>query len=226
MYLESGVRAHFINALFRDTTVANGNGGAVSLRSDFVRSNGTDQTTAEFTRCSFNDFHADFAGQAVFNSIGRLRLTDTHLAGDEAPLPVSTVFDFGGSSDCKSGCPAGSYGTCEAVDNCYSCIIGACTPCSRGTYGPEAGAVKEAQCLPCPSGTFSSAEGAAGCDECVAGSYVTLLDRDPDGIGVSAGGNMCELCPAGRESTESGSESCRACSAGENSETGKACALW
>ena len=199
----------------------------MTLASDFSALNETDRTAAEFTRCSFEDFHADFYGQAVYNSIGRLRLTDSNLAPtDGSTLALGTVLDFGGSSDCQSGCPSGSYGTCEAVDNCFSCVIGACSPCPRGTYRAEPGAVEEAQCLPCPSGMFSGAEGAAECDECGAGSYVTLLERDPDGIGVGLGGEICELCPAGRESTASGSVSCSACSAGETSTGGEPCMAW
>ena len=217
--------------MFRHSTVANGNGGIVTLASDFVRTNGTEQTTAEFTRCTFDYFHADFTGQAVFNSLSQLSIFDTHLTlANGTSFAPDTVFDFGGSSDCQSGCPAGSYGTCEAVDNCYSCVIGACTPCPRGTYRAEPGAVEEAQCLPCPTGTFSSAEGAAECDECAVGSYVTLLERDPDGIGVGLGGEICELCPAGRQSTKSGSESCSACPPGEASQsasaTGEPCTSW
>ena len=217
----------FRNATFRGSTVANGNGGAVTLASDFVRKNTTQQTFADFMRCAFEGFHADFAGQAVFNSLGQLYLLDSHLAtADGAALAPSTVFNFGGSSECQSGCPAGSYGTCEAVDDCYSCVIGACTPCPRGTYRAEPGAVEEAQCLPCPSGTFSDEEGAAGCDECGVGSYVTLLESAVDGFGVSSAGEACVLCPAGRASSETGSVQCGACLAGESSGVGLPCVTW
>ena len=190
----------------------------MTLASDFVRKTGVNQTTAEFSRCAFKDFGADFGGQAVFNSLGQLRLSDTHIVPpDGETLATGTVFDFGGNSDCQSGCPSGSYGTCEPVDNCYSCVIGACNPCPRGTFRAEPGAVAEAQCLPCPSGTFSE-EGAAACGECAAGSYVTLLASVADGFGTSSGAEACVSCPAGRATTDSGSVQCFDCKAANGKE--------
>ena len=162
------------------------------------------------------------------SSIAQLRLTDSHIAApDNKTLEPGTVFDFGVNSECQSGCPEGMYGSCEAIDNCYSCDIGTCTSCPSGSYRAKPGAVSASQCLPCPTGTFNGAEGAAQCDECTAGSFVTLNASDAtDGFGTSSGGVACTHCPAGRESTESGSILCSSCSAGESSKAGEACAAW
>ena len=81
--------------------------------------------------------------------------------------------------------------------------------------------MSEEQCLPCPVGKFSGAEGAAECDSCAAGSYVTLLARDTEGLGTSFGGEVCVACPAGRESTTEGSVLCSSCSAGTSSAEGE-----
>ena len=188
----------------------------------------TDRSAAEFIRCSFQDFYAGFYGQAVFSSIAQLRLTDSNIAtpAGSAALAPGTVFDFGVNSDCQSGCPAGMFGTCEAVDNCYSCVIGACAECPIGTYRTEPGAVLLEQCLACPTGTFSGVTGAAQCDECGVGSYVTMEESELDGLGTTLGGEACVACPAGRESTSSGSVLCHACSAGESSDAGAPCTSW
>ena len=191
--------------------------------------NVTARSTAEFTRCTFEDFHADFYGQAVFSSIAQFRLADSHLATtrNSTVLLPGTVFDFGVSSDCRSGCPAGMFGACVAVDSCYSCKIGSCTHCPVGSFRATPGAVSISQCLPCPQGTYNGEEGAAGCNECAVGSYVTLnTSGAADGFGTNSGGDACVSCPAGRETTTSGSVRCSACSAGESSDVGAACLSW
>ena len=109
-----GLRAEFYDTTFKRTSALNGNGGAVVVASDFDKMNVTDRSSAEFTRCTFEDFHADFYGQAVFSSISQLRLFDSHIVADPGmSLAAGTVFDFGVTSDCQSGCGRGQYGTCE-----------------------------------------------------------------------------------------------------------------
>ena len=111
-----GLRAKFYDTTFKRTSAANGNGGAVVVASDFGKMNVTERSAADFTRCTFEDFQADFYGQAVFSSVAQLRLFDSHLAADEGmSLAAGTVFDFGVTSDCQSGCGRGQYGTCEKV---------------------------------------------------------------------------------------------------------------
>ena len=111
-----GLRAKFYDTTFKRTSAANGNGGAVVVASDFDKMNVTERSAADFTRCTFEDFQADFYGQAVFSSVAQLRLFDSHLAADEGmSLAAGTVFDFGVTSDCQSGCGRGQYGTCEKV---------------------------------------------------------------------------------------------------------------
>ena len=222
-----GLRAKFYDTTFKRTSALNGNGGAVTVASDFDKMNVTDRSIAEFTRCTFEDFEADFYGQAVFSSISQLRLFDSHIAADQGmSLAAGTVFDFGSQSDCRSGCGPGMHGTCEPIDNCFSCDIGVCSSCPIGTYRSASGAVSEEQCLPCPIGTFSGVEGTAQCSTCPVGSYVTLYTSDEDGLGTNSGGEACIACPAGRESTESGSVLCQSCTAGASSKEGKACASW
>ena len=115
-YLMGGLRAKFYDTTFKRTSAANGNGGAVVVASDFDKMNVTERSAADFTRCTFEDFQADFYGQAVFSSVAQLRLFDSHLAADEGmSLAAGTVFDFGVTSDCQSGCGRGQYGTCEKV---------------------------------------------------------------------------------------------------------------
>ena len=227
-YLMGGVRASFEDSSFRHTSVANGNGGAVVISSDFSKMNATERSAADFTRCTFDEYSADFYGQAAFSSVSQLRLFDTNIAPADgaSSLEAGTVFDFGVASDCSVGLRCWQYGVCEAVDRVFSCNIGTCLPCPIGTYRAEPGAVSLEQCLPCPVGTFSGVEGAAGCDECDIGSYVTLLTRNADGLGTSLGGEACVQCPAGRESNTTGSVLCDACSAGESSEVGKPCISW
>ena len=91
-----GLRAKFYDTTFKRTSAANGNGGAVVVASDFDKMNVTERSAADFTRCTFEDFQADFYGQAVFSSVAQLRLFDSHLAADEGmSLAAGTVFDFG-----------------------------------------------------------------------------------------------------------------------------------
>ena len=208
--------------------MTNGNGGAVVVASEFDQMNVTERSSAEFTRCTFEDFEADFYGQATFSSVAQLRLFDSHIAADKGmALAAGTVFDFGVTSDCQSGCGRGQYGTCEPIDNCFSCDIGDCSSCPIGTYRSDPGAVSKDQCLPCPFGTFSGVEGAAQCSTCPAGSFVTLLANDAaDGLGASLGGEVCVSCPAGRESIDSGSVLCHSCAAGASSGEGQRCTSW
>ena len=115
-YLMGGLRAKFYDTTFKRTSAANGNGGAVVVASDFDKMNVTERSAADFTRCTFEDFQADFYGQAVFSSVAQLRLFDSHIAAVERmALAAGTVFDFGVTSDCQSGCGRGQYGTCEKV---------------------------------------------------------------------------------------------------------------
>ena len=223
-----GLRAEFYDTSFKRTSALNGNGGAVTVASKFDKMNVTDRSAATFTRCTFEDFEADFYGQAAFSSISQLRLYDSHIAADPGmALEAGTVFDFGSASDCQSGCGPGMYGTCTSIDNCFSCDIGTCNLCPIGTYRSDSGAVSEEQCLSCPIGTFSGAEGAAQCSTCPVGSFVTLLANDAaDGLGTNSGGEACVMCPAGRESTEHGSVLCHSCAAGASSRQGQPCISW
>ena len=111
-----GLRAAFYDTTFKRSSAANGNGGAVTVASNFDKMNVTDRSAATFARCSFEDFEADWYGQAVYGSIAQLRLFDSHLAADEGTsLAAGTVFDFGSQFDCQSGCGRGQYGSCEQV---------------------------------------------------------------------------------------------------------------
>ena len=227
-YLTGGLRAEFFDTSFKRTSATNGNGGAVTVASEFDKMNVTDRSAVDFVRCTFEDFEADFYGQAAFSSISQLRLVDSHIAAEPGmALEAGTVFDFGTASDCQSGCGPGMYGTCVAIDNCFSCDIGTCTACPIRTYRSASGAVRKEQCLPCPIGTFNGAEGAAQCSTCNNGSFVTLLTTDADeGLGASLGGEACVTCPAGREATKSGSVLCHSCTAGASSSEGQPCVSW
>ena len=78
--------------------------------------NETDRSVAEFTRCTFEDFEADFHGQAAFSLLAELRLVDSHLAdADGAAAAAGTMVDFGISPECVSGCGPGSFGICTEV---------------------------------------------------------------------------------------------------------------
>ena len=115
-YLTGGVHAHFHDTTFKRTSVANGNGGAVDVASDFAMMNETDRSAAEFTRCTFEDFEADFHGQAAFSLLAELRLVDSQLAdADGGAAAAGTVVDFGIIPECVSGCGPGSFGTCTEV---------------------------------------------------------------------------------------------------------------
>ena len=208
--------------------MTNGNGGVVIVASDFDTMDATDRSDASFTRCTFEDFEADFYGQAAFSSISQLRLIDSHIASDPGmALEAGTVFDFGGVSDCQSGCGPGMYGNCTSIDNCVSCDIGTCNLCPIGTFLSTSGAVSVDDCEACPKGTFSGAEGAAQCSTCLAGSLVTLLAIDAeDEFVITEGGETCVACPAGRESTVNGSVLCHFCTAGESSREGQPCTPW
>jgi len=126
-----GVKADFRDTSFRHASVRNGNGGVIVVSSDFSLMDATERSVADFTRCTFSEFAADFYGSAVFSSISQLRMFDSHIASAVAEtnataLSSGTVFDFGVNSDCRSGCGPGQYGTCEAIDGCFSCDIGVC----------------------------------------------------------------------------------------------------
>ena len=140
--------------------MTNGNGGAVIVASDFDAMNVTDRSDASFTRCTFEDFEADFYGQAAYSSISQLRLIDSHIATDPGvALVAGTVYEFGTAPDCQSGCGPGMFGNCTSIDNCFSCDMGLCNSCPIGTFLSTSGAVSVEQCLPCPIGTFSGVEG-------------------------------------------------------------------
>jgi hypothetical protein len=70
-------------------------------------------------------------------------------------------------------------------------------------------------------GDYSNDLGATACEgPCGAGSYVSDVANDTDGVGVAAGGQFCILCPAGKFGEEEGSSSCQECPSGKSSEQG------
>ena len=78
--------------------MANGNGGAVLLASGFAL-NKTKRSIATFTRCAFDEYHADFYGQVAYSSILPLQLVDSHIAklpGMEGLTIVETALDARG----------------------------------------------------------------------------------------------------------------------------------
>jgi hypothetical protein len=93
------------------------------------------------------------------------------------------------TGDCEV-CPLG-YGvvTTNGVPTCALCPAGqqspadsaVCTPCTAGTYAPDAGT---GTCSACPAGT-SGGEGALACVECPAGQE------------APAGSSTCTGCVAG-----------------------------
>ena len=78
-----------------------------------------------------------------------------------------------------------------ADDKCHSCTIGVCYDCPPGKFRAGAGAVGLDQCDPCPEGQYSEAAGAVACSICLAGSYVTDVAEDTDGVGLTSGGKSC-----------------------------------
>lgn len=148
-----------------------------------------------------------------------LELTDTKLTNNQPD-------DLGGaSSTCSSGCGAGHYGNCELADSssseCPSCVPNACSACPRGKYRSSPGAAFDSDCLDCPKGYHSSSEGASTCEgPCAVGSYVTDLESDSDGYGVTSGGRKCVACPTGRYNDESGKAFCAPCPPGYSSDAG------
>ena len=151
LFLKEGAQADINGCLFDGVRALNGNGGGVVVASDFALNlNGSTGTSATFTRCQFKDFHSDFYGGLAFSSVAQINFIDSHLGDDVESsldaLETGTVFNFGGSSNCLSGCPAGTYGVCSPIDDCVSCQIGVCQPCPAGTFSEVEGTVSVEQC--------------------------------------------------------------------------------
>ena len=204
LYLEKGVQATIHNTAFVNTTAKNSNGGAIILTSEFSKD--ATQTTAEFTQCDFSDTAADIFGTVALTSVSQIRFMESNIRD---PNVTNLIYNFGSDFDCISGCPPGQYGSCVAVDDCWSCDMGVCSDCPNGTSRLEAGAVEQSQCLPCELGTAANTSGSVQCSVCPSGK----------GSGTTTGSTKCEPCRAGQKSSV-GSYTCDDCGVGEGSSEG------
>ena len=90
-----------------------------------------------------------------------------------------------------------------------------------GRFLPFTGSASESDCTMCEEGAYTSDTGATECvGPCPAGSFVTNVEGDPDGVGVTAGGTHCVECPAGRIAEVAGSSACISCPVGTTSTPG------
>jgi hypothetical protein len=128
----------------------------------------------------------------------------------------------------KYDTPAGSCGTCDAVQDAgrsFSCQIDdeycglfcnpgeffdirsnppyTCQNCSRGQFQLEYGA---SSCYECTSGLFSSNVGSSACSQCPPGLF-----------SASTGTRQCSTCGAGRFTINFGASACDNCPAGKYS---------
>ncbi len=106
---------------------------------------------------------------------------------------------------CRKGgfCPPGGWDSHLK----YFCFMGFC-PCEKGTYNPNQGASKRAQCLPCPAGTACEEKGMIKTLNCSRGHYCPEGSRTrwahacPAGtVGTNVAQtsiNDCAVCPAGQ----------------------------
>ena len=128
------------------------------------------------------------------------------------PTQAPTAFPPGQSLVCP---PGKSFdGTkCSLCSSGFYSLggVGACSPCSGGTYAP---AVGSSTCAPCPAGTYSGAF-ASACDACRPGYFADSAQPRcglcQAGTFSQAGSAVCLPCANGLFSLP-GSSNCQACS--------------
>jgi len=236
LHVSAGAVAEVTGCNFVRTTAKNSVGGAVAVQSSKL---GDGQTACEIDGSSFSHSGSGFYGALLFNTMGEVSITNTYV--DRATLLVDdtkkTVFNQGGTTAVVSGCSAGQYGLCSAMDNgdFYSCEnhddgVPTCLPCPAGKYGLAGGGVNEDSCILCPRGQFQDEQGQAAttgsgsdvCKTCGAGSYATD-ETDvgaPDGVGLTSGATHCEPCAAGRMNVFENQFQCLPCAAGKYAQEG------
>jgi len=234
LHVSAGAVAEVTGCNFVRTTAKNSVGGAVAVQSSKL---GDGQTACEIDGSTFSHSGSGFYGALLFNTMGEVSITNTYV--DRATLLVDdtkkTVFNQGGTTAVVSGCSAGKYGLCSAMDNgdFYTCEMDndgdpTCLACPAGKYGVAGGGVNEDSCILCPRGQYQDTPGQAAtvcaantdCDVCIqcgAGSYATD-ETDvgaPDGVGLTSGATRCVPCAAGRMNGISEAFQCLPCAAGK-----------
>eukprot|EP00818_Percolomonas_sp_WS_P008883 CAMPEP_0117435736 /NCGR_PEP_ID=MMETSP0759-20121206/636_1 /TAXON_ID=63605 /ORGANISM="Percolomonas cosmopolitus, Strain WS" /LENGTH=1157 /DNA_ID=CAMNT_0005227295 /DNA_START=458 /DNA_END=3932 /DNA_ORIENTATION=+ len=136
-----------------------------------------------------------------------------------------------------TNCTAGQYTNGQADNQCRDCppgtytvgtsvgSLGACTPCSPGTYSNVTG--RNSVCDFCPVGTYSTnTTGRTYCEDCPAGTenpnvgaiVASQCTDCPPGFSSIAGSNNCTACPGGYFAPSFGEPSCSICTAGTYSD--------
>lgn len=141
------------------------------------------------------------------------------------------------AESCRPGSFFNATGCVLCPPGFYSDTFGAtqCTPCSRGTFNPNAGAQGADLCLPCPPGFSNRADGRAQCSPCQPGTGsrlraafcrtcppglrlkpVTSRCAECDGMSIATEPNtaICTRCPNSQASDSSGTM-CEPCGPGQ-----------
>jgi len=90
-----------------------------------------DQTVVTVTDTIFDKSTSSHYGAIQFAALSKASLTNIEITAKHSDIESlsGVFFNSGGSITCTSICPAGSYGNCTAVDDCFSCHIDECSIC-------------------------------------------------------------------------------------------------
>lgn len=214
-YFLGGELFEIENTSFHDSSSGSTPGGTISVLTNDPRY----QTQLSINNSVITSSETSVLGGALYSFFSDVEITNLYINTEYVTsLLGDIVYNMGGNLECLSSCIPGSFGDCEVVDECWSCVPGACTLCGAGKYLPLSGAVEEAQCLDCPEGRYTPHYGLTACSVCKRGYYVTDDANDTSGIGLYSGGTHCVACPAGKfANVSSGSTSCDECSSGKTS---------
>lgn len=187
-----------------------------------------------------------FLGVAVSQTTLDPALTDSTLFEDmtEVTSPPVTIVSMTPScsafnlSLCELCAPGSHYDNKTLLCSCCAdpgqCVFpGACLPCDRGFFQPQAG---QLQCLPCSQGFYTNFTGSPSCHSCLPGSFNNGTGRDrctscsagffshqgatsctPCTLGTFCnftGCSECQTCPAGQETLQTAAKDCLPCRPG------------
>lgn len=129
MHISASATVTVEKSTFAGCSTTNANGGSMTIISDTPLV--TDQTVVTVSDTTFGESKSSHYGAVTFASLSKATLTNIEITAEDDDIESlsGVFFNSGGSMSCVSTCPAGSFGNCTAVDDCFSCRIDECTNC-------------------------------------------------------------------------------------------------
>lgn len=218
LHLSGGMVAEARRCDFRHSQAVESAGGTLLVRSSSPLDGAV--TAVTLKDCTVAHSSATYFGSVAYNSLSEVYVESSFVDNTTLSSQQGVYFNSGGSYECLSSCPAGTFGACQALDECFSCSPG-CEACPAGTANGLRGSVAAEACSDCASGRYSASAGLSEClDDCPAGYYVTDDANDTDASGVTVGATHCLACPASTFAASAMATSCATCAEGRTSPRG------